>query len=79
MQVDHFNPNLKKNFLQDYVNLFLSTSHCNGSKSDRWPTNKERAKGWRFLDCTKEIDYGVHIFASLAETVGEFIGFRKFS
>lgn len=62
MEVDHFNPRLKKRYFHDYSNLFLSTSHCNGSKSDRWPTNKERGKGWRFLDCTKEIDYEVHIF-----------------
>lgn len=62
MQVDHFNPNLKQEYFQEYSNLFLSTSHCNGSKSDRWPTNKERDNGSRFLDCTKEIDYGVHIF-----------------
>ena len=62
MEVDHFNPNLKKEYFQEYLNFFLSTSHCNGSKSNRWPTNKERALGSRFLNCTKEIDYGVHIF-----------------
>lgn len=63
MAVDHFNPHLKKLPIQEYSNLFLSTSQCNGSKSDRWPTNKERREfGWRFLDCTKEPDYGVHIF-----------------
>lgn len=63
MHIDHFNPHLKKEYFQEYRNLFLSTSHCNGSKSDRWPTNKERRElGWRFLDCTKEADYGVHIF-----------------
>lgn len=61
MQVDHFNPNLKKKYFHEYSNLFLSTSHCNGAKSDRWPTNRERANNWRFLDCTKEIDYGAHI------------------
>ncbi len=63
MHIDHFNPHLKKEYFQEYKNLFLSTSHCNGSKSDRWPTNKERRElGWRFLDSTKEHDYGVHIF-----------------
>lgn len=62
MQVDHFNPNHKKDYFQEYWNLFLATGHCNGSKSDRWPTNKERSQGWRFLDCTKESDYGIHIF-----------------
>jgi hypothetical protein len=63
MHIDHFNPHLKKEYFQKYSNLFLSTSHCNGSKSDRWPTNKERRElGWGFLNCTKERDYGVHIF-----------------
>ena len=63
MHIDHFNPHHKKEYIQEYSDLFLSTSHCNGSKSDRWPTNKERRDlGWRFLDCTKERDYGVHIF-----------------
>ena len=63
MHIDHFNPHLKKEYFQEYRNLFLSTAHCNGSKSDRWPTNKERRElGWKFLDCTKEQDYGVHIF-----------------
>ena len=63
MQIDHFNPHLKKLHIQEYSNLFLSTSHCNGSKSDRWPTNKDwREQGWKFLDCTKEPDYGEHIF-----------------
>lgn len=62
MEVDHFNPHLKKDHFQRYSNLFLSTSHCNRSKSDRWPTNKDRDKGIHFLNCTKEMDYGVHIF-----------------
>ena len=62
MQVDHFNPRRKKDDVQKYSNLFLSTSHCNNSKSNQWTTNKERAKGIRFLNCCKEFDYGVHIF-----------------
>ena len=62
MQVDHFNPNHKPDYFQEYSNLFLATGHCNGSKSDRWPTNKERNKGVHYLNCTKEMDYGVYIF-----------------
>jgi hypothetical protein len=31
-------------------------------KSNQWPTNKERANGIRFLNCCKEIEYGIHIF-----------------
>ena len=61
MEVDHYNPNHKKDYFQEYSNLFLATRHCNGSKSDRWPSNKERSKGHRFLNCTKEPDYGLHI------------------
>jgi hypothetical protein len=62
MEVDHFNPNRKRDFIQEYKNLFLSTRHCNGSKRDRWPTNKERKNRIRFLNCCEEPDYGVHIF-----------------
>jgi hypothetical protein len=62
MEVDHFNPNKKPDPIQEYTNLFLSTRHCNGAKRDRWPTNKERQLGARFLNCCKEPDYGVHIF-----------------
>lgn len=62
MEVDHFNPRKKKDSIQQYENLFLATRHCNGSKRDRWPTNKDRQLGIRFLNCCKEVDYGVHIF-----------------
>ena len=62
MEVDHFNPHKKKDPIQEYENLFLATRHCNGSKRDRWPRNKERELGSRFLNCCKEPDYGVHIF-----------------
>jgi hypothetical protein len=62
MEVDHFNPNKKNDWLQDYANLFLATRHCNGAKHNRWPSNKDRQLGARFLNCCKETDYGVHIF-----------------
>jgi hypothetical protein len=62
MEVDHFNPRRKKDHIQNYSNLFLSTSHCNRAKSNLWPTNKERDNGIRFLNCCKEADYGIHIF-----------------
>ena len=61
MEVDHFNPNRKPDYFQEYSNLFLSTGHCNNAKSDRWPTNKDQDQGLRFLNCTKEQDYGEHI------------------
>jgi hypothetical protein len=62
MEVDHFNPNKKGDLIQDYKNLFLATRHCNGAKWDRWPSNKDRALGIRFLNCCEETDYGIHIF-----------------
>ena len=62
MEVDHFNPNKKSDYIQEYLNLFLATRHCNGAKRDRWPTNRDRKLGARFLNCCRETDYGVHIF-----------------
>lgn len=62
MEVDHFNPNQKKDRIQLYQNLFLSDRRCNGTKSNTWPTKEELARGERFLDCCQEIDYGGTIF-----------------
>jgi hypothetical protein len=62
MDVDHFNPHKKPDYIQHYENLFLATRHCNGAKSNRWQSNKNRQRGARFLNCCKEPDYGVHIF-----------------
>ena len=61
MEVDHYNPNKKDDAIQQYSNLFLATRHCNGAKSDRWPSGKERRLGIRFLNCCEEADYGLHI------------------
>jgi hypothetical protein len=62
MEVDHFNPKLTGASRQKYENLFLATRHCNGSKSNIWPSRKLRKSGIRFLNPCVEIDYGVHIF-----------------
>jgi hypothetical protein len=62
MEIDHFNPKKKRDFVQDYSNLFLSTRHCNGAKWDQWPQASEQKLGIRFLNCCQETDYGVHIF-----------------
>jgi len=62
IDVDHFNPNLKGPSRNNYTNLLPATRHCNGSKSDLWPTGDLRKAGVRFLNPTKEQDYGVHIF-----------------
>jgi hypothetical protein len=61
MEVDHFNPHKKNDAIQNYEDLFLASRHCNGAKSDTWPTRKERLSGMKFLNCCEENDYGVHI------------------
>lgn len=62
MEVDHFDPRRKKDLIQDYSNLFLASRHCNGKKSDHWPTKEEQAAGCRFLNPCEEMDYGDHLF-----------------
>jgi hypothetical protein len=62
MEVDHFNPILRGLARNKYANLFPATRHCNGSKASLWPSAGLRKAGVRFLDPTKEHDYGVHIF-----------------
>lgn len=62
MDVDHFDPRKKRDYLQSYENLYLACRHCNGKKSDQWPSKEERSRGIRFLDCCAEKDYGIHIF-----------------
>ena len=62
MQIDHFDPRQKGDKIQVYSNLFLSDAHCNGAKSDIWPTPEEQEAGCRFLNCCDEYDYGTVIF-----------------
>ncbi len=61
MEIDHFNPVLKGVERNRYKNLFLATHHCNGSKSNTWPSRSARKKGIHFLNPCEEVDYGVHI------------------
>jgi len=61
MEIDHFNPQPGKG-RNNYGNLFLATRHCNGSKSNTWPSRKLRKSGIRFLNPCEEADYGHHIF-----------------
>jgi len=61
MEVDHFNPRRKKDEVQEYLNLFLASRHCNGAKGNHWPSNKERKRGIRFLNCCEEADYDIQI------------------
>ncbi len=62
MQIDHFDPREKKYKIQRYANLFLADAHCNGTKSDTWPSPEEGALGLRFLNCCDEQDYDCCIF-----------------
>lgn len=61
LEVDHFDPRKKKNLIQDYENLFPASRHCNGKKSDTWPSKAESAAGCRFLNPCQEVDYGEQI------------------
>ena len=61
IEIDHFDPRKKKDFIQKYSNLFLSDRECNGNKSNIWPTTKQRKAEIRFLNCCEEMDYGEHI------------------
>ncbi len=62
LEVDHFDPRQKKDLIQRFENLFPASRHCNGKKSDTWPTKAELAAGCRFLNPCKEMDYGEQIF-----------------
>ncbi|MHB8519513.1 MAG: HNH endonuclease [Limisphaerales bacterium] len=66
LEVDHFDPRLKKELIQDYSNLFPASRHCNGKKSDIWPGKEELAAGCRFLNPCEEMDYGEQIFEDAA-------------
>lgn len=71
MEVDHHNPTITGNKKHNYANLFPATRHCNGKKSDVWPTKAEQRKGLRFLNPRKEGDYGCQIFEN---EKGELVG-----
>lgn len=63
LEVDHFYPKgLNGEGVHAYSNLMLASKHCNSAKWEYWPSKKEQEKGLRFIDPTREIDYGVHIF-----------------
>lgn len=72
LEVDHFNPKLKKNYIQDYNNLFPASRHCNGKKSNHWPTKAELAAGCHFLNPCEVQDYGHQIFED--KTTHELVG-----
>lgn len=61
MEVDHFNPRLKKTPKQNYNNLFLATRTCNGTKGEFWPSQSDRRQGIRLLNPCKETEFPEHI------------------
>jgi len=69
MEVDHFNPNKKKDLFQDYDNLLPASRNCNGTKRDFWPTASEVRRGIRFLHPREELDYGPHIVEEVSTGV----------
>jgi hypothetical protein len=71
MEVDHHNPQIGENKKHNYENLFPATRHCNGSKSNIWPSASMQKKGIHFLNPCKEGDYGFQIFE---KENGELIG-----
>jgi hypothetical protein len=62
LQVDHFDPRRKGDYVQEYDNFFPASSYCNRKKSNTWPTRQEVASGCRFLNPCEEMDYGDQIF-----------------
>lgn len=63
LEVDHFDPNQKKDKVQDYNNLFLASKHCNLKKLNWQPKKSEKEVGCRYLNPCREMDYGEQIFA----------------
>lgn len=61
MDIDHFDPRKKGDFIQQYGNLFWATRHCNGANWKCWPSATEQALGLRYLNPCEEQDYGEHI------------------
>jgi hypothetical protein len=72
IEVDHHNPTLNGAARNRYENLFPATRHCNGTKSNNWPSKEARRKGVRFLNPCREGDYGTQIFedANTHELIG---------
>ena len=60
MDVDHFRPRGKGRHL--YTNLLVATRHCNGAKSNLWPSASQKAKGIYLINPYTEQDYGKHLF-----------------
>lgn len=56
-EVEHFRPKGREEFRKlrhAYTNLLWSCHACNRAKWNKWPSKKERALGFRFVDPSKE-------------------------
>jgi hypothetical protein len=63
MHVDHFDPRKtagRRN--HNYDNLLPALGACNRAKTNKWPSQEQERAGGRFLDPSREPDYGVHLF-----------------
>jgi len=63
MHVEHFDPRKiagRKN--HSYDNLLPALGACNRAKGYKWPSQAQERLGGRFLDPSREHDYGVHLF-----------------
>lgn len=62
MDIDHFNPTLKKAARNAYANLMLAAHSCNMMKKAFWAVPTRDARSVALLNPCKELDYGQHIF-----------------
>lgn len=61
LEVEHFDPRQKKEYIQKYSNLLLGHRAVNQKKGTHWPCDADRKRGIRLLNPCKEQDYGPHI------------------
>jgi HNH endonuclease len=63
MEIDHFDPTLRRAERNAYTNLMLATRHCNLMKTSTWSKPVlEEANPVRLLNPCAEQDYGKHLF-----------------
>ena len=54
--IDHFKPRSKGGPVNDYTNLYWVCIPCNMIKHDKWPTDEQLRRGYRFADPCREQD-----------------------
>lgn len=62
--IDHFKPRSRGGPVNDYTNLYWVCIPCNMIKHDKWPTNDQLRRGYRFADPCREQDAGIHFIES---------------